>query len=155
LGDAFACYRRTAEWSKKEPRTREEWFRAWKWIKPVFGDCAPRTARLEDVSRWREAVEDTVLREAHRCLKIWRRMWKVAAAMGYCIRAPTLRSACVTPPRLGAICNGPRARSCARPSALGAWATTGSLRSSRSRGTPTITRRRAGAARLAIWRAEQ
>jgi hypothetical protein len=87
LGDAFARYRRTREWSKKAPRTREEWFRAWKWIKPVFGDCAPRTARLEDVSRWREVVEDTVsLREAHRCLKIWRALWKVAAAMGYCLR---------------------------------------------------------------------
>jgi hypothetical protein len=87
LGDAFARYRRTPEWAKKAPRTREEWFRAWKWIKPVFGDCAPRTVRLEDVSRWREAIEVTVsLREAHRCLKIWRAMWKVAAAMGYCIR---------------------------------------------------------------------
>jgi hypothetical protein len=71
LGDAFARYRRTPEWSKKAPRTREEWFRAWKWIKPVFGDCAPRTVRLEDVSR---------------CLKIWRAMWKIAAAMGYCLR---------------------------------------------------------------------
>jgi len=87
LGDAFARYRRTPEWSKKAPRTREEWFRAWKWIKPVFGDCAPRTVRLEDVSRWREAVEGAVsLREAHRCLKIWRAMWKIAAAMGYCLR---------------------------------------------------------------------
>jgi hypothetical protein len=87
LGDAFGRYRRTPEWAKKAPRTREEWFRAWKWIKPVFGDCAPRTVRLEDVSRWREAVEDAVsLREAHRCLKIWRAMWKVAAAMGYCLR---------------------------------------------------------------------
>jgi hypothetical protein len=26
------------------------------------------------------------LREAHRCLKIWRAMWKVAAALGYCVR---------------------------------------------------------------------
>jgi hypothetical protein len=87
LGDAFARYRCTPEWSKKASRTCEEWFRAWKWIKPVFGDCAPRTVRFEDVSRWREAVEDAVsLREAHRCLKIWRAMWKVAAAMGYCLR---------------------------------------------------------------------
>jgi hypothetical protein len=26
------------------------------------------------------------LREAHRCIKIWRAMWKVAAALGYCVR---------------------------------------------------------------------
>jgi hypothetical protein len=32
-------------------------------------------------------TEDTTsLREAHRCLKIWRAMWKVAAALGYCVR---------------------------------------------------------------------
>ena len=32
-------------------------------------------------------VEETVsLREAHRCLKIWRAMWKVSAALGYCLR---------------------------------------------------------------------
>jgi hypothetical protein len=34
-----------------------------------------------------EGDEETVsLREAHRCLKIWRALWKVAAALGYCIR---------------------------------------------------------------------
>jgi hypothetical protein len=87
FGEAFTRYRRTEEWRAKAPRTREEWFRAWKWIKPVFGDCAPRTTRLEDVSAWRKMIEDAVsLREAHRCLKIWRAMWKVAAAAGYCVR---------------------------------------------------------------------
>jgi hypothetical protein len=87
LGDAFKRYRRTAEWSRKAPRTREDWWRAWKRIKPVFGDVDPRTVSLEDTSAFRQAVEDTVsLREAHRCLKIWRAMWKVAAALGYCVR---------------------------------------------------------------------
>ncbi len=32
-------------------------------------------------------IEEKVsLREAHRCLKIWRAMWKVLAALGYCMR---------------------------------------------------------------------
>ena len=47
----------------------------------------PRTVTLEDISEWRKAIEDTVsLREAHRCLKIWRAMWKICAALGYCVR---------------------------------------------------------------------
>ena len=87
LGEAFSRYRRTEEWSKKAPRTREDWWRGWKWIKPVFGDCDPRTVTLEDVSALRQLVERKVsLREAHRCVKIWRAMWKVAAAMKYCVR---------------------------------------------------------------------
>ena len=87
LGEAFRRYRRTDEWARKAPRTREDWWRCWKRIKPVFGDCDPRTVTLEKLSAWRKAIEDTVsLREAHRCLKIWRAMWKVNAALGYCIR---------------------------------------------------------------------
>jgi hypothetical protein len=87
LGEAFRRYRRTAEWHKKAPRTREDWWRCWRHIKPVFGDCNPRTVTLEDVSAWRQAIEETVsLREAHRCLKIWRALWKVSAALGYCVR---------------------------------------------------------------------
>jgi hypothetical protein len=87
LGEAFARYRRTDEWSSKAPRTREDWWRSWKQIKPIFGDCDPRTVRLEDISAWRKAVEEAVsLREAHRCVKIWRALWKVSAAMHYCKR---------------------------------------------------------------------
>jgi hypothetical protein len=87
LGEAFRKYRRTDEWSRKAIRTREDWWRGWKRIKPIFGDCDPRTVRLDDVSAWRKAIEDTVsLREAHRALKIWRALWKVAAALGYCVR---------------------------------------------------------------------
>jgi hypothetical protein len=87
LGDAFRRYRKTEEWKAKAPRTREDWWRGWKRIKPVFGDVDLRTVTLEDVSAWRKEVEEAVsLREAHRCLKIWRAMWKVAAALGYCVR---------------------------------------------------------------------
>jgi hypothetical protein len=87
LGEAFRRYRRTEEWQRKAVRTREDWWRAWRRIKPIFGDCDPRTVTLENVSAWRKAIDDTVsLREAHRALKIWRAMWKVSAALGYCIR---------------------------------------------------------------------
>jgi integrase len=87
LGEAFRRYRRTNEWESKAPRTREDWWRGWKQIKPVFGDVDPRTVTLENISAWRKAIEETIsLREAHRCLKIWRAMWKVSAALGYCLR---------------------------------------------------------------------
>jgi hypothetical protein len=46
LGEAFYRYRRTEEWKRKAPRTREDWWRGWKRIKPIFGDCDPRTGRL-------------------------------------------------------------------------------------------------------------
>ena len=69
----------------------------------MFGDCDPRTATLEDLSAWRKAIEDTVsLREAHRALKIWRALWKVAAALGYCLRDSDLRSAFATAQRKAA-----------------------------------------------------
>jgi hypothetical protein len=87
LGRAFQDYRATDEWRKKAPRTREDWFRGWRRIKPVFGDCDPRTVTLADISAWRQMIEETVtLREAHRAQKIWRALWKVAAALKYCVR---------------------------------------------------------------------
>jgi hypothetical protein len=47
----------------------------------------PRTVSLENISAWRKSIEDSIsLREAHRCLKIWRALWKVSAALGYCVR---------------------------------------------------------------------
>jgi hypothetical protein len=87
LGEAFRRYRRTNEWESKAPRTREDWWRGWRQIKPVFGDVDLRTVTLEDMSAWRKTIEEKIsLREAHRCLKVWRAMWKVAAALGYCLR---------------------------------------------------------------------
>jgi Phage integrase family len=87
LGEAFRQYRRTEEWRRKAPATRDDWWRGWKQIKPVFGDCDPRTVRLDDLSSWRQMVEEKVsLREAHRAMKIWRALWKDAAALKYCGR---------------------------------------------------------------------
>jgi len=87
VGEGFRSYRRTNEWRLKAKPTRDEWFRAWRWIKPVFGDVYPRTVSLEDLSDWRATIEEKVSnREAHRCVKVWRAMWKILAAQGYCQR---------------------------------------------------------------------
>jgi hypothetical protein len=87
LGEAFRRFRRTPEWARKAGRAREDWWRGWRRIKPVFGDVDPRTVSLGDVSAWRQMIEEAVsLREAHRALKIWRALWKVTGAMGYCER---------------------------------------------------------------------
>lgn len=85
VGEAWEAYRRTNEWAKKKPRTREEWDRVWVRIAPIFGDTKPRELTLVDMSEWRKIVEDTVSqREAHRCIKIWRALWQVMAALKYC-----------------------------------------------------------------------
>ncbi|MGH6836327.1 MAG: hypothetical protein ACREC9_12445 [Methylocella sp.] len=87
VGEAFQRYRRTEEWARKAPRTREEWERVWARIDPLLGDVAPGTIRMEDMSAIRANVQAKVsLREAHRVVKIWRALWKVAASMGYCDR---------------------------------------------------------------------
>jgi hypothetical protein len=87
LAEAFQRYRGTAEWAAKAPRTREEWDRAWSHIGRIFGDVTPTTVRLEHMSAFREKIEREVSRrEAHRVIKIWRALWRVAAAMGYCQR---------------------------------------------------------------------
>lgn len=87
LGAAFTEYRATGEWRGKAARTREDWWRGWKRIRPVFGDVDPRTVGLAEISAWRALIEEqSGRREAHRALKIWRALWKVAAALRYCRR---------------------------------------------------------------------
>jgi hypothetical protein len=87
LGEGFRRFRKTDEWKNKKPRTREDWWRVYRRIKPVFGDCDPKTVTLEDLDAWRAMIEQTVsLREAHRCIKIWRALWRKLAALGYCVR---------------------------------------------------------------------
>lgn len=88
LGEAFARFRRTDQWkTRRKARTREDWWRGWKRIRPIFGDVAPATVCLEDMDAWRAAIVARAgEREAHRAMKIWRALWKIAAAMGYCSR---------------------------------------------------------------------
>jgi hypothetical protein len=85
LAAAFADYRRTEEWRLKAPRTREDWLRAWRWIEPIFGAVRPARVTLAEISAFRLGVErQCSRREAHRALKIWRALWRVAAALKYC-----------------------------------------------------------------------
>ncbi|WP_309086421.1 hypothetical protein [Chelativorans sp.] len=87
IGEAFTRFKLTDEWMAKKPRTREEWERAWARIEPVFGDLPPTSPdiSLETLSRFRSLIANTVsLREAWRVIKVWRALWNVCAAMGYC-----------------------------------------------------------------------
>lgn len=94
LGKPFQRYKSTGEWSRKEPRTREEWERGWHHIKSVFGDRDPSSLTLEDLSLWyngdpsdpvaKGMLDRLGVREAHRAVKIWRALWQVASANKYC-----------------------------------------------------------------------
>jgi hypothetical protein len=87
LGAGFKQFRATPEWERKAARTREEWHRGWRWIKPLFGDVNPRTVTLADISAWRLWVVGEVSEgEAWRALKTWRALWKVCAALQLCAR---------------------------------------------------------------------
>jgi hypothetical protein len=120
IAEAFQRYRGTPEWPAKAPRTREEWFRAWAHISPIFGDVRPRTVTLEHVSAFREKVErDISRREAHRTIKVWRALWRVTAALGYCERGgdPSLGVRNKEPERRQALWRAPEAARLAK----GAW----------------------------------
>lgn len=93
LGEAFARFRVTQTWQEKKPRTREDWERGWKHIEPFFGDVAPTTVSLEDLDAWYAASLKMIgVREAHRAMKIWRALWRVAGSLKtatgerYCVR---------------------------------------------------------------------
>ncbi|MEQ1938583.1 hypothetical protein ABMA46_10035 [Mesorhizobium sp. CN5-321] len=84
VGEAYLLYRGTLEWSKKAPRTREDWDRAWRYIKTTFGDYRATDVTMPMISEWRQAIEEDIsLREAHRALKIWRALWRVMIALKY------------------------------------------------------------------------
>lgn len=130
LGEAYAKYRGLQTWMSKAPRTREDWERGWKHIDPVFGDVDPRTVALEDLDAWYAALIDKNargfigVREAHRAMKIWRALWKIAGAMN---RADGQPYTVATDPSLGIRRKTPKARSAfwlydeARKLIDGAW----------------------------------
>ena len=87
IGEAFERYKKLDEWQAKSEGTREEWELEWSRIAPVFGDLPPTSAEitLETLSRFRRLIAETVsLGEAWRVIKIWRALWNVCAALGYC-----------------------------------------------------------------------
>lgn len=70
------------------PRTRQDWWRAWKRIKPVFDDVDPSTVSPELIGHWYGKIKaETGLNEAHRALKIWRALWKIMTAFKLCVRS--------------------------------------------------------------------
>jgi hypothetical protein len=82
LAEAFARFRETQTWAGKRPRTRDEWFRGFKRIEPIFGDVAPATVSMQELDAWYAALLKTVgVREAHRAMKIWRALWRVAGTL--------------------------------------------------------------------------
>lgn len=111
IGDAYIRYKGTAEWSKKALRTRkDDWEWSWKFIGPIFGDVRPIDVTLEDISAFREVVRKKHGQHtAHRCIKIWRAIWKIAAAMGYAAKDADPSFAIINsapPPRSGVFSEG-------------------------------------------------
>jgi hypothetical protein len=82
LGDAFAKFRATETWKKKKPRTREGWFRGWKYIEPVFGDVDPATVTLSDLDGWYAALlATTTVGEAYIAMKYWRALYEIISTL--------------------------------------------------------------------------
>jgi hypothetical protein len=118
IGDGYqrAMQLRAAEraakgivWTKDQEK-RDDWPRAWKWLRPVFGDCSPSEvqpehflsidARTGKVTGLIAKIEMRVSPvERHRVIKVWRALWKKMAAMGYCKKEadPTLTFANTQP----------------------------------------------------------
>lgn len=91
LGEGYDRFRHTDTWAQKKPRTREEWERCWPYIEPIFGDVDPSTLGLEHLDAFYAHPVNGLLAKfgvdlAHRVIKIWRALWRVVAAMGYCER---------------------------------------------------------------------
>lgn len=86
IGHAWQRYRRTDAWKAKAPATRrKDWDWSWQFIEPVFGDVHPATVQVEDIEGLRAIVlQKRGLHTANRLIKVWRALWSVMAAMGYC-----------------------------------------------------------------------
>jgi len=85
VGWAFRRCRRSQTWRDKAPATRDDWWRGWRFIRPVFADVDPATLEPEHLEDWRvEILEKHGLNAAHRATKIWRALWKVMAAYKLC-----------------------------------------------------------------------
>lgn len=86
VGEAWQRYTSGLEWQNKALSTRNKvWWPAWRLrIEPIFGDVDPNTVTMEDLSKWRAAIETRDGRgQAHKALKVWRSLWKVMRAQGY------------------------------------------------------------------------
>jgi hypothetical protein len=71
----------------KEQHSRDDWPRAWKWLKPVLADCDPKTITPEIMLDLRTLVAERVSEtEAHRLIKVWRSLWQKMSSFGLCDR---------------------------------------------------------------------
>lgn len=87
IGAGFRRYRKSLPWREKAERTRENWWRGWKRIKPVFGDVDPATVEPEHIEDWYAGIlKDHSLHEAWLAIKIWRALWKPLASYGLCVK---------------------------------------------------------------------
>jgi len=90
IGDAFKRYRRLEVWREKAPRTRDDWFRGWAYIKPIFGDVDPGTVDLEMIDGWRSDIQKAKgIHEAWIALKYWRALWNVMKGFKMCGADPS------------------------------------------------------------------
>jgi len=83
VGSGFQRYIRTPEWAKKAIGTRNKiWWPAWFRIRDMWGDVAPDSIRFEQMSAWRQVLEERYsLDVAHKTIKVWRALWNVMTAM--------------------------------------------------------------------------
>jgi hypothetical protein len=92
LGEGFARYRKTSAWiTAKKPRTKEEWWRVWDEIEPVFGSVDPWTVTMEELDAWYAGAPDDPaikgllerlgVREAERVMRIWRALWRAIGSL--------------------------------------------------------------------------
>jgi hypothetical protein len=83
---AFAEFRTTKAWLEdKKPRTKEDWWRGWRYIGPAFGNVRPSMVTMKQLDDFRSKIETVKgKREAHRAIKIWRALWTVMEGLKYC-----------------------------------------------------------------------
>jgi hypothetical protein len=86
IGEAWQRWIQSNEWKRLAASTRHKiWWEAWnKRIEPIFATSHPDSVTLEDISDWRQQVEDASgLDSAHKALKTWRAFWKKMVSLRY------------------------------------------------------------------------
>jgi len=80
IGEAWDKWRETAVWQRKSLARRRELERSWEDIAPIFGDCAPASVGLAEISALQDHVRGSVSdHEAWRVVKNWRSLWQAMA----------------------------------------------------------------------------
>jgi hypothetical protein len=94
LGWLFDQYRKTNEWARKKPRTREEWDLAWKVIEPVFADIPVASIDYPTCDAFYAELDRSFsLHKKHRVFKILRALLEIGIAFKLIKENPTHRIA--------------------------------------------------------------